>query len=448
MSRFDEARARIGRFGLAGRTLLMPQMNAAGTRLLAAAFRAAGVPTEVVATGRGEALAREFTSGKECYPCHVTLGDILHHLRAEQARLGAGFRAGDYAYFLPESEGPCRLGMYNVLHRLALDRFPELREVPVVSITSRDAYSAAGMLPEREAPLLRRLAYNVMILADALDRALWRVRPYEVRPGAADERWEEGLQALERAVAAGGLAPDYGRLLDLLADAARGLRTVLDEAQPRRPRIGIVGEMYVRNHPWSNQEVIRRLERFGGEVVNASVGEWAIYISYLGGRRSRSEARRALGAGRPGEALSAARRWVDLQVELRYLAGRQRRALGRVREHLDIQAEHPMAAVERSLDGDRHYSFDVATETPLSIGGALGFVHDGFDGIVNVFPFTCMPSTLTSAVVKPLMNRLRIPYLDTPYDSGVQPGREAAIRTFMYQAHQHYRRHGRKAHGP
>jgi hypothetical protein len=78
----------------------------------------------------------------------------------------------------------------------------------------------------------------------------------------------------------------------------------------------------------------------------------------------------------------------------------------------------------------------------LSIPGIVQYARDGFNGVVNVYPFTCMPSTITSAIVKPLLNRLGIPYLDTPYDSSFQPGREAAIRTFMYQAHQHFKRKG------
>ncbi len=44
----------------------------------------------------------------------------------------------------------------------------------------------------------------------------------------------------------------------------------------------------------------------------------------------------------------------------------------------------------------------------------------------------------TSAVVKPFLRKLRIPYLDVSCDSTIQPGREAAIRTFMYQAHQRF----------
>jgi hypothetical protein len=39
---------------------------------------------------------------------------------------------------------------------------------------------------------------------------------------------------------------------------------------------------------------------------------------------------------------------------------------------------------------------------------------------------------------------MRIPYLDTPYEASIQPGRETAIRTFMHQAIQHFLRNGRK----
>jgi predicted nucleotide-binding protein (sugar kinase/HSP70/actin superfamily) len=74
----------------------------------------------------------------------------------------------------------------------------------------------------------------------------------------------------------------------------------------------------------------------------------------------------------------------------------------------------------------------------------MEYVRDGYNGVVNVYPFTCMPSTITSAIVRPLMNRQRVPYLDTPYDGTYQPGREGAIRTFMYQAEKHLERNGRR----
>jgi predicted nucleotide-binding protein (sugar kinase/HSP70/actin superfamily) len=105
--------------------------------------------------------------------------------------------------------------------------------------------------------------------------------------------------------------------------------------------------------------------------------------------------------------------------------------------HLDIQGDHAISTVETQLDNDRLFTFDIGTEAALSIGGALEYAHDNFDGVVNVFPFTCMPSTVASAVLKPLLLKMNVPYLDSSYDGAIQPNREAALRTFMYQAAQH-----------
>ncbi|MBW2258978.1 MAG: CoA activase, partial [Deltaproteobacteria bacterium] len=92
------------------------------------------------------------------------------------------------------------------------------------------------------------------------------------------------------------------------------------------------------------------------------------------------------------------------------------------------------------------YSFELGTEACLSIAGLMEYMHQGYNGVVNVYPFTCMPSTITSSVMRPILNRKKIPYMDAAYDGTFQPGREAAVRTFMYQAHQHCSKNGRKKH--
>lgn len=113
------------------------------------------------------------------------------------------------------------------------------------------------------------------------------------------------------------------------------------------------------------------------------------------------------------------------------------RVYRRVRRHLEIHPDHRIARIEKQLDGDRIFSFRMGTEAALSIGGALEYQAHGFDGVVNVFPFGCMPSTTCSAVLKPILDRLQVPYIDSPYDGTDQPNREAIIRTFMHQAAQH-----------
>jgi hypothetical protein len=88
---------KVKQFDVTGKTLLIPSMAPFASRLLAAAFHAVGVDAQIMETYKGLALGKEFTSGKECFPCQVTLGDILYFLRNEKDRLGPAFSPDNWA---------------------------------------------------------------------------------------------------------------------------------------------------------------------------------------------------------------------------------------------------------------------------------------------------------------------------------------------------------------
>ncbi len=434
---FDRFSAKVKQFDVSGKTLLMPNMAAFGSPMLAACFRAVGINTVMMETYKGLPLGREFTSGKECFPCQVTLGDILHHLQKEKERLGPAFSPDRYVYFLPEADGPCRFGMYNKLQRLILDRFDDFRDIPIVYVSTRNTYATENlMLPERSRAF-RKLSYVAIIIADIMDRTIYRVRPYECRPGITDAFMKEALEAMMAAIESVGASLDFNKLYELVDDIVATAKSFIDPSQPRRPRIGIVGEIYLRSHPDSNQDLIRQLESFGGETVNASLGEWVNFITSEGIRKLKHQWKSAWREKDHKALRSVARKLIGLKIEKSYQMWRQGQVYRRALSHLDIQQDHSIDAIERRLDRNRLFHFAIGTEAALSIGGALEYAHHGFDGIVNVFPFTCMPSTICSAVLKPLLHEMKIPYLDTPYDGAIQPNRDVALRTFIYQARQH-----------
>jgi predicted nucleotide-binding protein (sugar kinase/HSP70/actin superfamily) len=138
--------------------------------------------------------------------------------------------------------------------------------------------------------------------------------------------------------------------------------------------------------------------------------------------------------------MAAGREVLDFGLTLLYQERTQKRVFRRAQRLLDLAADHKISRLERILKKSEVFSFDITTEACLSIPSIMHCAAGGYHGVVNVYPFTCMPSTTTSAVVRPLMNEERFPFLDTPYDGGSQPGREAAIRTFMYQARQRMER--------
>lgn len=436
----------VGQFSLKNRRFLIPEMNRIGAHLLAGSCRGFGINASVMETYKGLDLGREFTSGKECFPCQVTMGDILHFIKKEQARLGPDFDPKEYIYFMPEATGPCRFGMYNKYQRIVLDTFPELRQLKIGSLTTGDSYSMQGMIDKEQAGNLRKVAYFSMVVGDILDRLLWRIRPYERVPGAADAYIEKAMKAMAESFEIKGPRKAFDSILADLEEVAEEGRSIMDPSIPPKPLIGIVGEIYLRTHVWSNQDIIRMLEQYGAEVVNASVTEWVDYTTYDKVREAKKGLATSLRLLRFDDAKVHLKQILRFGVELLYQYNRRQQAYKKVRSRVDVAPDHRVSHLDVVLKRSDLYSFDLGTEACLSIAGIMEYVKEGFNGVANVYPFTCMPSTITSSVIKPIIHRKRIPFLDAPYDGTSQPGREAAIRTFMYQAHQHFKTHGRKRH--
>ncbi len=443
---FQSLTEKVGKFSLRDKTVLLPQMNRIGGYLLAATFRGFGIKTKVMETYKALDLGSEYTSGKECYPCQITTGDILHCMQKEEERLGSAFKSEDYIYFMPEAGGPCRFGMYNKFQRIVLDSFPQLKGLKIGALTTSDGYSLDGMIEKESVRDLRKASYMSVVVADILDRLLWRLRPYEKEKGAVDLFIEQALKKLEATFEKFGPGKEFDHILDVLETVIGEGKQLIDEDIAPKPLVGIVGEIYLRTHADSNQHVIRVLEKYGAEVVNASIGEWVNYTSYNGLRNAKIGLRMSLKQLRMDSVKAYLKKIVSFGGDLYYQEYRQRKAYRRARALIDLAQDHSLGHLEDTLQKSDLFSFDVGTEACLSIAGILEYAKEGYNGVVNVYPFTCMPSTATSAIIKPVMSRLSVPYLDTPYDSSFQPGREAAIRTFMYQAHQHFKQRGRKVH--
>jgi predicted nucleotide-binding protein (sugar kinase/HSP70/actin superfamily) len=430
---------RGGKFPVKKRMILIPEMNRIAAHLFAATLRGFGLRARVLPTGEGLDLGKTYTSGKECYPCLATLGDILHFMKQEKDRLGDAFKAEDYAYFLPESDGPCRFGLYSRYQRLVLDSFPELRPLKIISLTTWDGYSMDGMLEKERALDLRKVGYVSLVVADVLDRLLWRIRPYEKESGMTDALIEKSMPRMEGAFEAHGAEKAFNRILRHLPEITKEAMTIMDPRIPRKPRIGIVGEVFVRMHAGSNQNLIHSLERHGAEVVNASLAEWVNYVSYDGLRHARKRAWLDLKQWRLGPLKTRLREMICFRLDLSYQQLRQKQVYSKIVPIIDVAEDHKIAHLENVLRKENLFSFDVNTETPLSVASILEAAESGVDGFVNVYPFTCMPSNTTSAVIRPTLAQRGIPYLDCPCEGTSQPGWEAAVRTFMYQAAEHFR---------
>jgi predicted nucleotide-binding protein (sugar kinase/HSP70/actin superfamily) len=372
------------------------------------------------------------------------MGDILFFLKQEQEKLGPAFDPQNYLYFLPEADGPCRFGMYNKYQRMVLDSFPGLEKVKIVSITATDGYSLEGLIEQNRMLDFRKASYIAVVVADIMERLLWRIRPYEKQKGITDDFIEISMQEMESSFKTYGVGNNFSRILDKLEEITKHAKALIDTSIPKKPLIGIVGEIFLRMHVNANQDLIRVLEMHGAEVVDASLAEWVNYITYDQLRDSKNHFRLNLIQFNLSRLKNDLQKILSSKADLFYQELRQKQFYKHATNLIDLEHDHKVSRLERLLKKEDIFTFDVTTETCLSIAAILQFAKEGYNGVVNVYPFTCMRGMITSAIVKPVMNRMRIPYLDTPYEASIQPGRETAIRTFMHQAAQHFQWYGRK----
>jgi hypothetical protein len=172
---------------LSGKRIYIPPMAWGSARAFASAFRAIGLDAEPTppSDNRTRELGARYTSGDECYPAKVTVGDFMKVLERP------GIDPASVAFFMPTAEGPCRFGQYAPYLRQILDAHGQ-QAVEILSPTSRNAYQGLGTLAK---PFVRT-GWRALFCADMLQKMLLIERPYEECRGETEAVYEEALADL------------------------------------------------------------------------------------------------------------------------------------------------------------------------------------------------------------------------------------------------------------
>jgi predicted CoA-substrate-specific enzyme activase len=376
---------RLGDIRRDGRTLLIPRMSPAA-EILAASFRGAGFRAESLPMPDREAIqmGRRHTSGKECAPAVLTLGSLLQRLAHGN---GEGF-----SFFMPTARGPCRFGMYNVLHKLILERLGLAERVGVFSPAAADYFAEVP-------PAFQALVWAGFVASDLLLAALHHNRPSERQTGAAQsiyDRFAAQLAALAQERGAGDLSWRAG-CAETLTGTIFGIRALLERAaaafiescdpEPELPTVALVGEIYMRCDPAANGFLAEWLGTQGIRVRLAPFGEWIEYTDLLSRSENRGP-RRGLVV-----ALSTTMRRHIQAVAYQAMAP----ALGR----------RPRSSVEQQLAAAEPYLCPALRgEAVLTIGGPAHEHEMGLvDGVINVGPVECMPTKLAESQLNHLCRR-------------------------------------------
>ena len=410
--------AAIDAFGLEGRTIFLSRMPYGGTYLLAAAMRSVGFDARPVSESneRTLELGGSVTSGDECYPQKITVGDCLRVIEEEGA--------DRVAFLMPTANGPCRFGQYMHLIRRTLDELGHT-EVPLITMSSSDGYASIGKYSQD----LVRTAWRAIVAQDILMKMLLKTRPYELEKGSTDEAYHASLHDLGEELERRGVT-HKARLEAMVASLTRArerFRAVPACYDESRPLIGVVGEIFCRLNTFANSDLIRVVEEQGGECWLSDIGEWVWYVDD-------EHVRRLAEQGRTLSKENAVRK-VKATVQHR---DEQALYAPFTDEFVGYEEPHSVREVLELSNPYLPYS-GVLGEMVLSTGKAIYMHGKGADGIIDISPFTCMNGIVTEAVY-PVVSRdhdgmpMRIFYFD-----GTQSDLERDIGIFLELA-QTYRR--------
>lgn len=370
-----------------------------------AAFSSCGVEAEVMPPTDDKAMdeARRFVSGKECYPFAVTTADMLKVVQAP------GFRPEKSAFFMPSGNGPCRFGQYNLLQKMILERagYPD---VPILSPMQDSAMYAE--FADLSGGDFARVCWIGVVAFDHLLKCLHATRPYEQTPGAADALYRDALERVP-----GYFSGDFDTLLEVLSRYGREFASLRVVREPK-PRIGIVGEIFVRTNAYSNENLVRAVEKHGGEAWLASVDEWVYYVNWCATRSAvkRFEVPRLL--------------QVALQDRL------QRRMAHRIEASMNgalLDGSDPNTrTLLRNAAPWLHHSFQ--GEAVLSVGKAVDMLERGVQGVILAMPFGCMPGTVATSLLRNVCDGWNAPFINIPFDGTASSTMSLQLETFMEQA--------------
>ncbi len=299
-----------------------------------------------------------------CLPFKIILGNFI-----EALQMGAD------TIVMVGSGPPCRLGLYDLVQRVILEEMG--LHYRWLTIPPRLTWQAIWKNHEETKELRKELSaknillfpyglwmgWKKMIACETLEQLAMKVRPMESEKGETQRRLKKALSWVDEAKTPRAVEEAIRKGESLLQD--------MKQDHSRIPfKVAIVGELYTVMDPHINRGVEQKLGELGVEVTRTS--------------------------------------WFSTHI------------LRTLRKNKADQASERVRFFEASK---AYLGYDVGAECNVSIGEAIWRSKEGYDGVVHLMPFACMPETTASGILNKVGKDWDIPILTLILDEQEIEGR-------------------------
>ncbi len=270
----------------------------------------------------------------------------------------------------------CRFGYYGrIQHRILRDAGFEFESLflgrsSIASVYKRFRETSGKCLPLSWAKALR-IFYMKAKAVDKLESLSRKIRPFEIKKGSTSRALADGLKILHQ-------ARDVRETREAFQKAKNTLLAVETENSHKPLHISIVGEIYVVLEPALNFSLIERLGERGVLVHPAlSVYKWLFR---------------------------------SLKIDP-FITADEKLAIRRTKPYIP---------------------YDIGGEEHQTIGGTIKAAKKGYDGVIHLYPLTCMPENISRTIIPALERKYEIPVLNLCLDEHSSPaGVMTRIEAFL-----------------
>jgi len=250
-------------------TILSPQMAPIHFALVEEAVRLEGYKLEVLPDVEAGVVEEglKHVHNDACYPSIIVVGQIMAALKSGRYDLSRT------AVIMSQTGGGCRASNYIGFIRKAL-KDAGMAHIPVISLNAGGLEKNPGFTLSLR--MIKRCVM-AMVYGDLLMRLSNATRPYEKNKGEVNALLEKWLQDLK---------PNIANMR--IRQYHRNIRRIIEEfdnleiTDAKKPKVGVVGEILVKFHPFANNFIVDILEKEGAEAVLPDLIDFFLYCAHNG----------------------------------------------------------------------------------------------------------------------------------------------------------------------
>ena len=236
-------------------TILMPQMAPIHFELLEAAVQQSGYKVKLLkeCTPHTVETGLKYVNNDACYPSILVTGQMIEALQSGEYDLNKT------ALIMSQTGGGCRATNYIGFIRKAL-KDAGFANVPVISFNIVGMEKMPGF--KITIPLMERLLKTV-VYGDLLQKMLTKNRAYEKNKGETEKLYNEWMEKCKKLLQKSSNKEFKQSIYDIVNDFEK----IELDTSVEKPKVGIVGEVLIKYHPFGNNFAANLLEQEGAEVI-------------------------------------------------------------------------------------------------------------------------------------------------------------------------------------